>query len=61
MGTETVTERAGQRGQHVGGNGEHPRQARAGGTGENWGPLVGHVRHYRASYEWEGADSIRHL
>ena len=42
-GTETVTEQAGQHGRHAGGNGEQARRARAGGAGENWGPLVGHV------------------
>ena len=60
-GTETGTEWAGQRGRHVGGNGKQARQARARGTGKNWGPSVGHVPQYWASYDWEGTDSIRHL
>ena len=54
--TETGTEQAGQRGRHAGVNGEQARQARAGADRETWGPLVGHVPQYRASYEWEGAD-----
>ena len=49
--TETVTGRVGQRGRHAGVNGEQARQARAGGDRETWGPLVGHVPQYRASYE----------
>ena len=55
MGRETITVRGGQRGRHAGAKGERARQVRAEDR-ENWGPLVGHVQHYREGYKWEGAD-----
>ena len=54
--TAKITVRAGQKGRQVGATAHGARQAREGGGGETWGPLVGNVQPYQEAYVWDGAD-----
>ena len=54
--TAEITVRAGQGGRQAGATAHGARQAREGGGGKTWGPLVGYVQPYQEAYVWDGAN-----